>query len=129
MLLHLGPVGLCGRFAVACRTAIPSTGELLGGLVEAGTEDVRLARISVFSGRVVLATERGGLFLYKTSLVSAPPLAAVRLQDAAGQLIDEIPWLDGGRWPELRLDLAALERELGQVLEQAQEKLNLGGNR
>jgi hypothetical protein len=61
------------------------TGELLGGLVEAGAEDVRLARISVFSGRVVLATERGGLFLYKTSLVSAAPLATVRLQDAAGE--------------------------------------------
>ncbi|MEN9879262.1 MAG: hypothetical protein RLZZ158_2301 [Cyanobacteriota bacterium] len=27
--------------------------------------------------------------------------------------------LDGGRWPELRLDLAALERELGQLLELA----------
>ncbi len=61
------------------------TGELLGGLVEAGAEDVRLARISLFSGRVVLSTERGGLFLYKTSLVSAAPLAAVRLQDAAGE--------------------------------------------
>jgi hypothetical protein len=36
--------------------------------------------------------------------------------------------IDGGRWPELRLDLAALERELGQVLEQAQEKLNLPAN-
>ncbi|MEY4359165.1 MAG: hypothetical protein RLZZ631_651 [Cyanobacteriota bacterium] len=35
--------------------------------------------------------------------------------------------LDGGRWPELRLDLAALERELGQLLEQAQEQLS-GGN-
>ena len=23
--------------------------------------------------------------------------------------------LDGGKWPELRLDLAALERELGQL--------------
>ena len=33
--------------------------------------------------------------------------------------------IDGGRWPELRLDLAALERELGQVLEQAQDKLQL----
>ena len=31
--------------------------------------------------------------------------------------------IDGGRWPELRLDLAALERELGQLLEQAQERL------
>lgn len=31
--------------------------------------------------------------------------------------------IDAGRWPELRLDLAALERELGQLLEQAQERL------
>ena len=32
--------------------------------------------------------------------------------------------LDAGRWPDLRLDLAALERELGQLLEQAQQRLN-----
>ena len=32
--------------------------------------------------------------------------------------------LDQGRWPELRLDLAALERELDQLLEQAQERLS-----
>ena len=32
--------------------------------------------------------------------------------------------LDQGRWPELRLDLAALERELGQLLEQPQERLS-----
>lgn len=31
--------------------------------------------------------------------------------------------LDAGRWPEWRLDLAALERELGQLLDQAEEKL------
>jgi hypothetical protein len=31
--------------------------------------------------------------------------------------------LDDGRWPEWRLDLAALERELGQLLEQAAERL------
>jgi len=31
--------------------------------------------------------------------------------------------IDAGRWPDLRLDLAALERELGQLLEQAQERL------
>jgi hypothetical protein len=31
--------------------------------------------------------------------------------------------LDSGRWPEWRLDLAALERELGQLLDQASEKL------
>ena len=30
--------------------------------------------------------------------------------------------LDAGKWPELRLDLAALERELGQLLELASDK-------
>ena len=29
--------------------------------------------------------------------------------------------IDGGRWPELRLDLAALERELGQLITRASE--------
>jgi hypothetical protein len=32
--------------------------------------------------------------------------------------------LDSGRWPEWRLDLAALERELGQLLDQAGERLD-----
>jgi len=32
--------------------------------------------------------------------------------------------IDEGRWPELRLDLAALERELGQLLAKASEKLD-----
>ena len=32
--------------------------------------------------------------------------------------------LDSGRWPEWRLDLAALERELGQVLEQARQRMS-----
>ena len=31
--------------------------------------------------------------------------------------------IDAGQWPELRLDLAALERELGQLLDQAAERL------
>ncbi|MFN9631574.1 MAG: hypothetical protein ACK59A_15305 [Cyanobacteriota bacterium] len=31
--------------------------------------------------------------------------------------------LDSGRWPEWRLDLAALERELGQLLDQASERM------
>ncbi len=31
--------------------------------------------------------------------------------------------IDEGRWPELRLELAALERELGQLLAKASEKL------
>ena len=59
--------------------------------------------------------------------------AEVSTAELVEQLRADRLWLlqqiDGGRWPDLRLDLAALERELGQVLEQAQEKLNLGGNR
>ncbi len=31
--------------------------------------------------------------------------------------------LDRGKWPELRLDLAALEREMGQLLTRASEKV------
>lgn len=30
--------------------------------------------------------------------------------------------IDAGRWPEWRLDLAALERELGQLLDQVDER-------
>ena len=46
------------------------------------------------------------------------------------QLRNDRLWLlrqiDGGRWPEWRLDLAALERELGLLLEQAEERLGQG---
>ena len=50
----------------------------------------------------------------------------------AEQLLDQLQqdrrWLlrqlDEGRWPEQRLDLAALERELGQLLERAAEHLS-----
>ncbi len=42
------------------------------------------------------------------------------------QLRQDRLWLlrqiDSGRWPQWRLDLAALERELGQLLEQAAER-------
>ena len=53
-------------------------------------------------------------------------LAAALLE----QLQVDRAWLlqqiDSGRWPDLRLDLAALERELGQLLEQAQRRLGQG---
>jgi hypothetical protein len=46
------------------------------------------------------------------------------------QLAEDRLWLlqqiDGGRWPELRLDLAALEREIGQLLDQARQHLEAG---
>jgi hypothetical protein len=47
--------------------------------------------------------------------------------ELVAQLRDDRLWLlrqiDAGRWPEWRLDLAALERELGQLLEQVEEQL------
>ena len=45
------------------------------------------------------------------------------LKDLLTQLDTDRAWLlqqiDSGRWPELRLDLAALERELGQMISRA----------
>ena len=49
------------------------------------------------------------------------------LSDLIGQLDKDRAWLleqiDRGRWAELRLDLAALERELGQLLTKAAVQL------
>jgi hypothetical protein len=53
--------------------------------------------------------------------------AAPSTQDLLTQLGEDRLWLlrqiDSGRWSEWRLDLAALERELGQLLDQAAERL------
>ena len=55
---------------------------------------------------------------------------AISTPELLEQLQADRVWLlqqiDGGRWPDLRLDLAALERELGQLLEQAQRQLDEG---
>jgi len=57
---------------------------------------------------------------------ASAPEAAISTAALLEQLQTDRVWLlqqiDGGRWPELRLDLAALERELGQLLEQAQRQ-------
>ncbi len=49
------------------------------------------------------------------------------LEELIAQLNEDRAWLlyqiDRGNWPELRLDLAALERELGQLLIRANEAL------
>jgi hypothetical protein len=46
------------------------------------------------------------------------------------QLRQDRLWLlrqiDAGQWPAWRLDLAALERELGQLLEHAEDRLGQG---
>lgn len=56
-----------------------------------------------------------------------PDRAAASTSELLEQLSADRLWLlqqiDGGAWPDLRLDLAALERELGQILEQAAERL------
>ena len=48
------------------------------------------------------------------------------------QLEQDRAWLleqiDRGRWQEFRLDLAALERELGQLLQRASEHFSSGTN-
>ncbi len=43
-----------------------------------------------------------------------------RLEKDRAWLLEQI---DRGNWPELRLDLAALERELGQILTRAADEL------
>ena len=49
------------------------------------------------------------------------------LEDLLQQLDTDRAWLlkqiDSGRWVDLRLDLAALERELGQMIARAGELL------
>ena len=48
------------------------------------------------------------------------------------QLEQDRAWLleqiDRGRWQEFRLDLAALERELGQLLQRASERFSSGAD-
>ena len=50
------------------------------------------------------------------------------LIDVIDQLDKDRAWileqLDRGKWPEIRLELAALERELGQLLVKAAEHLD-----
>ena len=54
------------------------------------------------------------------------------LSELIAQLEADRAWLleqiDRGRWAELRLDLAALERELGQLLTRAAESLEKKNN-
>jgi hypothetical protein len=55
-------------------------------------------------------------------------MPAISTSELIEQLRQDRLWLlrqiDSGLWPQWRLDLAALERELGQLLEQAGERLS-----
>jgi hypothetical protein len=59
--------------------------------------------------------------------VSGPAERQPTNADLLEQLRQDRLWLlrqlDSGRWPQWRLDLAALERELGHLLDQAAEGL------
>lgn len=65
--------------------------------------------------------------MVSSSVNGEPAVAETSAAELLEQLRADRLWLlqqlDAGRWPDLRLDLAALERELGQLLEQAQERL------
>ena len=65
------------------------------------------------------------------TIVSETPSPDLRellqLLDADRALL--LQQIDSGRWPDLRLDLAALERELGQMLTRASELQEEKGGR
>ena len=73
-----------------------------------------------------------GAAVTTSGAATEPPEDATALTSAEllQRLREDRLWLlrqiDGGRWPEWRLDLAALERELGLLLEQAAERLEQG---
>ena len=60
--------------------------------------------------------------------MNTPSEQPVETRELIAQLETDRAWLleqiDRGRWPELRLDLAALERELGQLLLRASEQFS-----
>ena len=60
--------------------------------------------------------------------MNTPSEQLVETRELIAQLETDRAWLleqiDRGRWPGLRLDLAALERELGQLLLRASEQFS-----
>jgi len=53
---------------------------------------------------------------------SAAPDTATLIEQLNQDRLWLLRQIDAGRWSEWRLDLAALERELGQLLDQARER-------
>ncbi|MCP9912380.1 hypothetical protein KBZ07_02990 [Cyanobium sp. BA20m-14] len=50
------------------------------------------------------------------------PGTAQLIEDLRADRLWLLRQIDAGRWPQWRLDLAALERELGQLLDQLRER-------
>ena len=65
--------------------------------------------------------------VYSEKIMVLPGKDLSELAELINQLDKDRSWIlqqiDKGRWPELRLDLAALEREMGHLLTRAAEKL------
>ena len=63
--------------------------------------------------------------------MNTPSKQPLGTRELIAQLETDRAWLleqiDRGRWPDLRLDLAALERELGQLLLRASEQVSEQG--
>ena len=63
--------------------------------------------------------------------MNTPSKQTLGTRELIAQLETDRAWLleqiDRGRWPDLRLDLAALERELGQLLLRASEQVSEQG--
>ena len=60
---------------------------------------------------------------------SSPDDLKVLLQQLDADRAWLLQQIDGGRWPDLRLDLAALERELGQMISRVVEMEEESGAR
>ena len=72
---------------------------------------------------IVAGWRPGWVFIQNSASVSQSPSSEIQelLQELDGDRSWLLQQIDGGRWPELRLDLAALERELGQMIIRATE--------
>ena len=71
--------------------------------------------------------ERSPLWTIVSETTSPDLRELLQLLDADRALL--LQQIDSGRWPDLRLDLAALERELGQMLTRASELQEEKGGR
>ena len=72
---------------------------------------------------IVTGWRPGWVFIQNSASVSQSPSSEIQelLQELDGDRSWLLQQIDGGRWPDLRLDLAALERELGQMIIRATE--------
>ena len=72
---------------------------------------------------IVTGWRPGWVFIQNSASVSQSPSSEIQelLQELDGDRSWLLQQIDGGRWPELRLDLAALERKLGQMIIRATE--------